>query len=138
MAEVEWAILCDYAFQDSARKTCIIGAFDRIYTQVVPAHHHQAALVVKFVGEAQEDISFRVEIVRPSGGTIGTVAGQGKLGDTGTSEFITNIAGLPIPDWGIYSFNIFIDDKKAPDEKKVPKTVSFVVAKIQAPAKPEV
>lgn len=129
MAECEWAILCDYAFQDVGRKTCLIGAFDRIYTAAVPAQHHHAALVVRFAGEPSELVKFRIEIVRPSGGTIGTVNGEVKLGDTGGSEFITNIAGLPIPDFGPYAFNIYVGDDKAP------KVITFTVAPPPGPAK---
>ena len=123
MAECEWAILCDYAFQDVARKTCLIGAFDRIFAAAVPAQHHQAALVVRFSGEPTEKVKFRVEITRPSGGTVGTLNGEIQLGDTGGGEFIANIAGLPIPDWGAYAFSIYAGDEKAP------KVITFTVTK---------
>jgi len=121
MAEVEWAILCDYAFQDIGRKTCLIGTFDRIFTKVVPAQHHQAALVIRFTGEPAEAVKFRLEIVRPSGGTIGTVNGEVKLAETGSAEFIANIAGLPLPDFGPYGFTIYVGDA-------APKVISFTVA----------
>ncbi|MBI1955040.1 MAG: hypothetical protein HYS38_01455 [Acidobacteria bacterium] len=124
MADVDWAILCDYAFLDVGRKTCIIGVFQRIFVNSVPAHHHQLALVIRFIGEPGETVKFKIEIVRPpesGGGTVGAVGNEIKLGDTGTAEFITQIAGLPLPDYGAYSFNIYAD------ENKPPKAVTFTV-----------
>ena len=54
MPECEWAILCDYAFLDVNRKRCLIGTFNEIRTTNVPAHHPQAALALKILGEADE------------------------------------------------------------------------------------
>ncbi|MBI4460471.1 MAG: hypothetical protein HY648_10495 [Acidobacteria bacterium] len=126
MADVEWAILCDYAFLDVGRKTCLIGIFSTIFTHAVPATQHQAAIVIKFTGEPNEVVKFRIEVTRPptaGGGTIASLNGEVKLGESGTSEFSGNIMGLPLPDWGIYAFNIYTDDKP-------PKIVGFTVAKI--------
>ena len=125
MADVDWAILCDYAFQDVGRKTCLIGTFDRIYTKVVPAQHHHAALVIRFTGEPDEEVKFRIEIVRPlgsGGGAMGATFATVKLSATGTGEFITNWAGFPLPDYGNYSFNIHIADNLS-------KVVPFAVAR---------
>lgn len=130
MAEVDWAILCDYAFLDVGRKTCLIGAFSQIFAAAVPATHPQVALVVRFTGQPQEQIKVRLEIVRPitaGGGTIGSVNNEIKLGANGAMEFTTNIVGLPLPDWGDYAFNIHIDEKLG-------KTVTFTVAQIAKPA----
>ena len=128
MAECDWAILCDYAFLDVGRKICLIGVFDRIFTNAVPSTHHQSALAMKFVGDPSEHIVFRIEIVRPTGGQLIKFEGTVDLGDTGTSEMQFGIAGLPIPDFGLYSFNIFIADALA-------KTVGFLV--MQPPPQPE-
>lgn len=127
MAECDWAILCDYAFQDINRKMCIIGAFDRIFTPSVPSVQHQAALAMKFVGQAGEKITFRIEAMRPSGGQLLRFEGNAQLGDTGTAEFQFNIVGLPIPDFGLYNFNIFVGDEP-------PKAVGFLV--MQPPQQP--
>lgn len=126
MAEVDWAILCDYAFLDVGRKTCIIGAFAQIFAQAVPAQHPQVALVVRFTGQPSENFKTKMEIVRPiasGGGTIGAVNNELKIGENGALEFTTNIVGLPLPDWGDYAFNIYVDDQLA-------KTVTFSVKEI--------
>lgn len=120
MAECDWAILCDYAFQDINRKMCIIGVFDRIFAANVPSAQNQAALAMKFVGSAGEQTTFKIEIVRPAGGKLLEFDGNVQLGDTGTAEFQFNIVGLPLPDFGLYNFNIFIGTELA-------KTVGFLV-----------
>jgi hypothetical protein len=130
MTEIEWAILCDYAFLDVGRKTCLIGTFDRIFTPLVPAHHHQAAIVIKFTGTPGEVVKFKIEVLRPleAGGTsLAALNAETKLGDAGTSEFSANLAGLPLPDYGVYSFNIYVGN--AP-----PKTITFSV--VRPPGQP--
>lgn len=123
MADVEWAILCDYAFLDAARKHCLIGIFSRLFTPAVPAVHHQAALVIKVSGNPNEEIKFKVQINRPiehGGTTIATFGGSAKCGEDGTVEVSSNIANMPLPDFGDYSFNIYIEENMV---KAVPFTV---------------
>jgi len=98
MADIDWAILCDYAFLDVGRKTCVIGIFSKVFTPAVPASHHQAAIVIRFTGDPGEKVKFKIEILRPvnagggGGGTLATLNGEAPLGDSGATEFSTNIA----------------------------------------------
>jgi hypothetical protein len=86
---------------------------------------------MKLVGQAGEHVAFRVEVLRPSGGQLIDFEGAVDLGDTGTAEIQFGIAGLPIPDFGLYNFNIFIGSDLA-------KTVGFLVLQPpQAPAQQE-
>lgn len=111
MAKCDWAILCDYAFLDEKRKTCMIGVFDRIFTRGVPATHHQASLAIKLVGEAKEKVEIRIDIVRPNGGALATLKGGGELSEAGTTELTLGLQALPLPDYGIYAFNIYIGEE---------------------------
>lgn len=126
MAQCEWAILCDYAFQDIGRKNCLIGIFDRIIAARVPTTHHQAALVVRLLGEHRERAQVRLAITRPTGETLIEVNGQGDLGDTGSSDLILNIRGLQLPDFGIYGVNVFVNDA-------LTKTITFTVTRPPQP-----
>src|SRR3989442_12152422 len=108
MAECSWAILCDYAFLDVSRKMCLIGMFDRVFAAAVPTSHHQAALAVRLIGNPNEKVALKVEIVRPSGGVLGTLGGEVTLGDTGTGEFQINTVGWPTQGARLYAFNIYI------------------------------
>lgn len=124
MADCDWAILCDYAFLDVSRKMCLIGTFNQIHAVSVPATHAHAALAMKIVGEGDEKIKIRVEIIRPSGGLLGKLEGEVQLAREGSGEIHMNLAQLPLPDWGLYSFNIFLDDELA-------KTAGFNLNKIE-------
>lgn len=129
MAEVEWAVLCDYAFQDVGRKTCLIGIFDRIFTLAVPAQHHQAAFVFKLTGDANEEVEFKLEITRPAGGTLGAIGGKIKIPPTGTVDVISNLQGLPLPDFGPYSFSLYLAGNLA-------KAIGLTVSKMPIVAAP--
>ncbi len=113
MATCDWALLCDYAFQDVNRKLCVIGIFDRIFAPAVPATQHQAALALKLVGEPRERVRIRLEVVRPTGEVLARIEGGGELGEAGTAEIHLGMAGLPLPDFGIYAFNLFVGDQLA-------------------------
>ncbi|MDR7522213.1 MAG: hypothetical protein QN168_07110 [Armatimonadota bacterium] len=128
MATCEWAILCDYAFQDIGRKSCLIGIFDRIFAARVPATHHQAAVVIKLVGNPQERVQIRLAISRPTGETLAEVTGTAQLSDAGTLEQGLNLGNLPLPDFGIYAIKIFLGD--APDPAKM---ITFTVTRPPQP-----
>lgn len=130
MAECAWVILCDYAFLDVGRKSCIIGVFDRVFAPAVPSALHQSALVVRILGQANQSLHFRVEIVRPTGGQLARFEGDARCGETGSVDLQMNMAGLPMPDFGLYGFNVF-------EGEKMIGNASFVLQPTpQAPAAP--
>ena len=126
MAECDWAILCDYAFQDAQRKTCMIGIFDRVFTPNVPTVLLQAALATKFLGTPGEQVNFRVEIIRPTGGQLATFGGNVMVAENGTLELQVRMAGLQLPDFGVYGLNIYAG-------QALLKNVSFQVAQPPQP-----
>jgi hypothetical protein len=111
MARCDWAVVCDHAFLDENRKMCMIGIFDRVFAAAVPAVHHHAAVVLRLIGEPRERVQIRVDIVRPSGEVLGKIEGMAELGDDGTSQLNLGLRGLPLPDFGIYAFNIYLGDQ---------------------------
>jgi hypothetical protein len=120
MAECDWAILCDYAFQDIGRKTCLIGVFDRIFALTVPTVLVQAAIGLKLLGTPGEQVGFRVEIIRPTGSQLATFGGNVVIAENGSLEVQVRMAGLQLPDFGVYGLNIYAGEALA-------KNVSFVV-----------
>jgi hypothetical protein len=110
MAECDWAILCDYAFLDVGRKTCMVGVFDRVFSPTVPSALHQAALALKLLGNPAEQINFRVEIIRPTGGQLATFGGTVAVAENGSVEVQVRIVGMPLPDFGVYGINIYAGD----------------------------
>jgi hypothetical protein len=126
MADVEWAMMCDYAFQDSGRKSCLIGIFDRVFAINVPTVLNRSSLAIKVVGEPKERASIKIEIVRPTGGVLTTLQADVELGDNGAAEMQAAIQGMPLPDWGLYGFNLYIGTELA-------KAIGITVAKPAAP-----
>ncbi|HEV2114823.1 MAG TPA: hypothetical protein VGR48_02285 [Terriglobales bacterium] len=120
MVECDWAILCDYAFLDVQRKMCMIGVFDNVFAPAVPSTLHQSSLAVKLLGQPNETVSFKVEIIRPTGGSLAAFEGTVQVGERGAAEIQVNIAGLPLPDYGLYSFNVYVGTDLL-------KTAGFVV-----------
>jgi len=127
MAECDWAVLCDYAFQDIGRKTCLIGIFDRIFATSVPTVLLQAALGLKLLGNPGEQVAFRVEIIRPTGSQLATFGGNVVIAESSSLEVQIRMAGLQLPDFGVYGLNIYTGEVLA-------KNVSFLVA--QPPQQP--
>lgn len=111
-AGVKWAHLCDYAFADQFGKPCLIGVFEVITAQHVPAQHTRAVLAFNVAGEPHEEISLRVEIVRPDKGVLlSPPAMRARLSSNGQQHFFLGIDNLILPDWGPYEINILIDDR---------------------------
>ena len=122
MADCDWLILCDYSFRDEGKKICLIGAFDRIFAHAVPAMHANMALSFKLVGEPNEVVPFRAQLVRPTGAELAQMGGEARLSDIGTTEINLNIANVQLPDFGAYAFNLYIQEQLA-------KTALFTVSK---------
>ena len=128
MAEVEWAMMCDYAFKDAGSKSCLIGIFDRIFTPAVPTTLNRASLAIKISGDPQERANLKLEMVRPTGGTLTTIQSDIVLGDNGAVEIQAALQGLPLPDWGVYGFNIYLGEVMSP------KTITVTVVEPPKPA----
>jgi len=128
-AECDWAILCDYAFQDIGRKTCLIGVFDRIFAVNVPTVLIQAALGLKLLGSPGEHVAFRVEIIRPTGSQLATFGGNVVIAENGSLEVQVRMAGLQLPDFGVYGLNIYAGEALI-------KNVSFLVTNPPQPTPP--
>jgi len=129
MADVEWAMMCDYAFKDSGGKTCLIGIFDRIFSTNVPTALNRASLALKVIGEPKEKAQIKIEITRPTGGVLATIMADMELGDQGVGEIQAGIQGMPLPDWGIYNFNIYVGEELSP------KTITVSLATPPTPPK---
>ena len=130
MAEVEWAMMCDYAFQDSGRKSCLIGIFDRVYAAAVPTTLNRSSLALKVSGEPKEKSRVKIEVVRPTGGVLTTLQVDVELGDNGVAEVQATIQGMPLPDLGVYGFNIYVGDELSA------KTMTITVSEPPPPMKP--
>src|ERR1700733_5271011 len=102
MAECDWAILCDYAFLDSNRKQCLIGAFDKIFATNVPSALARASVALKILGNPNEQVNFRLEIMRPTGPQLLAAQGSAVIpAEASTADVQFNLIGVPLPDYGV-------------------------------------
>ena len=99
----------------------MIGVFDKVHAPNVPSVLHQSALALKLAGSANENVAFKVEVIRPTGAALAAFEGAVQLVDTGTVELQFNMAGLPLPDYGAYAFNVY-------SGQALLKTITFLVA----------
>jgi hypothetical protein len=137
---IQVAVLCDAA-TDEHGKLNLLGAFDTIYTQQLPAIHPQCsiALRVTFSNEDEGNHKLRLNFVDADGRSI--MPGMGTIdlpvevvlpGDShfGTRNFVVNIQQLKFDQPGLYSIDISLDDRS---QASIPLLVKHTPA---APAPP--
>jgi hypothetical protein len=115
---IQVAVLCDAATDDNG-KLNLLGAFDTIYTQELPAVHPQCsiALRVTFAGEDEGNHTLRVSFVDADGHSVMPgidIPVQVVLPEDshfGTRNFIVNIQQLKFESPGLYSIDIALDDR---------------------------
>jgi hypothetical protein len=110
------AVLCDAATDDNG-KLNLLGAFDTIYTQQLPAIHPQCsiALRVTFGQEDEGEHQLRLHFMDADGASIMPgidIPVQVVLPEDahfGTRNFIVNIQQLKFDNPGLYSIDISMD-----------------------------
>jgi hypothetical protein len=115
---IQVAVLCDAATDDNG-KLNLLGAFDTIYTQQLPAVHPQCsiALRVTFGHEDEGEHQLRLNFVDADGRSIMPsidIPVQVVLpGDShfGTRNFIVNIQQLKFEAPGLYSIDLMLDNR---------------------------
>jgi hypothetical protein len=119
LMNIQVAVLCDAATDDNG-KLNLLGAFDTIYTQQLPAIHPQCsiALRVTFGSEDEGTHELRLNFVDADGGSImpGIDLPVGNItlpGDShfGTRNFIINIQQLKFEQPGLYSIDVLLDSR---------------------------
>src|SRR3974390_2540505 len=114
---IQVAVLCDAATDDNG-KLNLLGAFDTIYTQQLPAVHPQCsiALRVTFFSGDEGRHNLRVNFVDADGPSImpdfPPIPVEVALPDDthfGTRNFIVNIQQLKFEQPGLYSIDISLD-----------------------------
>jgi hypothetical protein len=115
---IQVAVLCDAATDDNG-KLNLLGAFDTIYTQQLPAVHPQCsiALRVTFGHEDEGPHKLHLNFVDADGRSIMPgipIPIEVSLpGDShfGTRNFIINIQQLKFDQPGLFSIDVTLDDR---------------------------
>lgn len=104
---LELLVLCDYALISKDNKLSILGTFDRIFVNKVPARHAKMFVVGVIRGKPDSKHILKLTIKGPSGKDI--LPGQElkvNLGSNGRSNLITEVGNLPVPSTGKYLLKI--------------------------------
>lgn len=132
--QVKLALLADYANVTAEGKLNILGIFDRINVNALPAVHPQMHLVLRFEAHpAERDRMHNVEIRLhdPDGQTVfevkGDVVPHGQPGQSIASNQILTLNNLQLSKPGGYTFVVFVNNDL---KSEVPLGVE------QAPAAP--
>ena len=116
---IQVAVLCDAATDDNG-KLNLLGAFDTIYTQQLPAVHPQCsiALRVTFFSGDEGKHNLRLNFVDADGRSImpdfPPIPVEVQLPDEmhfGTRNFIVNIQQLKFELPGLYAIDLSLDDR---------------------------
>lgn len=113
---IQVAVLCDAATDDNG-KLNLLGAFDTIYTQHLPAIHPQCSIALRltFGGEDEGNHQLHLSFVDADGRSIMPgidIPVQVSLpGETlfGTRNFVINIQQLKFETTGLYSIDLTLD-----------------------------
>lgn len=127
---IQVAVLCDAATDDNG-KLNLLGAFDTIYAQQLPAVHPQCsiALRVTFTGVDEGNHKLKLLFVDADGHSVMPsidIPVEVLLpGDThfGTRNFIINIQQLKFDMPGIYAIDVALDDQL---QSSVPLVVKHI------------
>jgi hypothetical protein len=115
---IQVAVLCDAATDDNG-KLNLLGAFDTIYTQQLPAKHPQCsiALRVTFFSGDEGRHSLQLNFVDADGRSIAKfppIPVEVALPDDmhfGTRNFIVNLQQVQFDNPGLYSIDLSLDDQ---------------------------
>ena len=127
---IEAFVLCDAA-TDSQGKLNILGAFDTIFLQSVPAVHPHCSVAARLRWERieGEDHKLAIHIINQDGkGVIPPLEGNIKVGfphnaSTAITNIILNIQGLKLESFAEYSVDLVVDAKH---EASLPLYVKLV------------
>jgi hypothetical protein len=124
VAQLEWAILCDYAFYAEPRKISMIGAFDTIRVPSVPGTLGGFWLCIRLSGTPKEKVTFRVEFADPTGLPVSEgFQRSAELSDTGSVDAIIQIHEFPLKDYGRHTVTAYVSDHE-------PKVVALNIVQL--------
>lgn len=114
---IQVAVLCDAATDDNG-KLNLLGAFDTIYAQKLPAIHPQCSIALRITFTSVDEGSHKMRLnfvdadgrsVMPSIDIPVEVLLPGEA-HVGTRNFIVNIQQLKFDTPGLYAIDVALDD----------------------------
>lgn len=116
--EIDLALLADAATVDAAGKLNVLGIFDRVTANQLPAQHGRISLVLRFSATVQDagEHRLRITLSAPDGHELLSLDGEMQLG-TGMGApgarvrvpHVINLDGLILETSGMYTFDVRVD-----------------------------
>jgi len=129
---VQMAVLCDAATQDSSSKLNILGAFDTIYAPQMPAVHPQCAVALRITFQTGDEGKHSLQLnfmdadgrsIMPNFPPVPLEVVLPEDVHFVTRNFIVNIQQLRFAEVGLYSVDVRIDDRS---QAAIPLLVKFL------------
>lgn len=103
--------LCDFAQTSQEGKLSIIGIFDRIFANNVPARHSRFFIVSILKGESSSKAKVNLNIKTPTGKFLLPTANlEITFGPNGKANFISDVSNIELPEIGEYQV-VLLQDK---------------------------
>lgn len=111
MPNLEFALSCDYLFEDADRKTCIIGVFERIWADSFPARHPFFFVASRWTGDPGETFKQRARIVAPDDSEVVlTTEVRATIPPGGGTRVYNKFVEITFPQPGAYRIELLADD----------------------------
>ncbi|MFH1346864.1 MAG: hypothetical protein ABIH10_01290 [Spirochaetota bacterium] len=117
---LNYAHLCEHAFISESGVPSFMGVFGGIRARSLPAFRQNTAVVLNIDPEDTNKHIVRIELKSPKGQIVKKQDNSeiGPIDAVGQSlGYLTNFKDLKFEEAGLYSFEIFIDDKKLAELK---------------------
>jgi hypothetical protein len=135
--QVKLALLADYANVTAEGKLNILGIFDRITVQELPAVHPQMHLILRLEAHAAErnrSHAIEIRLYDPDGLTVFEVKGDmvphGAPGVTSATNQILTLNNLQLSKAGGYMFVVFVNNDL---KSEIPLGVEVASPEVSAP-----
>lgn len=117
--KVSLALVADYANISREGKLNILGIFDRIGAQSVPAVHSQMQLIMRLEAdraESEREHKVEIQLIDADGHKLFAIAGNIKFGAPPPGEHIKvnhimQLNNLQFDHYGVYEFKILINNE---------------------------
>lgn len=119
MIQVSLALLADCANVSREGKLNILGIFDRLHSQSVPAVHPQMHLVLSFEADrsdAEKSHPLAIDLIDGDGARLFSLGGELRFGTPPPGEQVrvnqvVQLNGLQFPRYGTYDFKVVVNNE---------------------------
>src|SRR3989344_3950995 len=95
--------LCDYALSSQDGKASAMGMFEKLFVERIPTIASSFFLFAIIEGEPKSKNLIEVEILKPSGKSLGASPVSSTFGNNGRTNVIIRMDGVPIDESGVFS-----------------------------------